>query len=512
MTTFKSFHKFIQPPLNAQAVEFTSDDILTMTGGISNYTDTQKLVCSFWFNLGNWRDEPDQTYWTVLGGGGTPSADENNQIVFVNFETVPQLPKDLYFAFFNEGLATISFAPLEDVREGWNHLVFGLEFVDGFEGPSPAMYLNGTVQSAGGATQLGGNMVWNASDLRIGRDHINTRTLRGDIAEFWLDDALLSIPLFESFYDTPLNPERLVPKNLGVDGSGPTGSAPLIYLSGNASVWNAGTNKGTSGDFDTVTGAVTDSVNEPIEVPLNVAVMTTTDLIQTSSISVYGGSFKVDWGSGTFTNYTAGSPAVVSQVPTGQIRVRENSIAPITRITFDTNTFTDIDIQHGANLTSFNNMCVGKTNLTTFNASNTYNVTDFGAAWNGCTGLTSFPLIDTSAATDFFTAWGGCTGLTTMPLIDTSLVTGFNGTWNGCSGLTSMPAIDTGASVDMNLMFKNCTSLVCLSTLDTTAVTGGNAIQLFENTPLLTSPNASEQTQLTTVPPGLNYINGSPCP
>jgi hypothetical protein len=49
---------------------------------------------------------------------------------------------------------------------------------------------------------------------------------------------------------------KFTPSQIGSDGSGPTGTAPLIYFTGEASVWNAGTNLGTGGSF-TATGTFT---------------------------------------------------------------------------------------------------------------------------------------------------------------------------------------------------------------------------------------------------------------
>ena len=54
------------------------------------------------------------------------------------------------------------------------------------------------------------------------------------------------------------------PVDLGNDGSIPTGTQPLIYFRGAKDTWNAGTNAGSGGDF-TMSGAVVDSSNEPVE-------------------------------------------------------------------------------------------------------------------------------------------------------------------------------------------------------------------------------------------------------
>lgn len=49
---------------------------------------------------------------------------------------------------------------------------------------------------------------------------------------------------------------------IGSDGSGPTGSQPLIYFTGAASVWNAGTNQGDGGNF-TQAGTAFSDVSAP---------------------------------------------------------------------------------------------------------------------------------------------------------------------------------------------------------------------------------------------------------
>jgi hypothetical protein len=52
------------------------------------------------------------------------------------------------------------------------------------------------------------------------------------------------------------------PVNLGTDGNIPTGTQPLIYLSGPATNWNAGKNFGSWSGF-TVHGTVTDCTSSP---------------------------------------------------------------------------------------------------------------------------------------------------------------------------------------------------------------------------------------------------------
>lgn len=52
------------------------------------------------------------------------------------------------------------------------------------------------------------------------------------------------------------------PVDLGIDGALPTGTGPRVFFTGDAAVWNAGTNAGTSQDF-TMHGGVTDATSSP---------------------------------------------------------------------------------------------------------------------------------------------------------------------------------------------------------------------------------------------------------
>ena len=92
-------------------------------------------------------------------------------------------------------------------------------------------------------------------------ESVNNLLLKADFADFWLAQ--------KQFLDISLqgNRERFrdalgKPVDLGSDGSKPTGTAPIIFFKGDATVWNAGTNAGTAQDF-TMVNSVTDSSSSP---------------------------------------------------------------------------------------------------------------------------------------------------------------------------------------------------------------------------------------------------------
>ena len=130
------------------------------------------------------------------------------------------------------------------------------------------MYVDG-VSNKG---QLHNNILNQFVDLThtsyyIGSQDDGTLKYNGEVSEmYWTDEYIdLSVQSNrEKFIDS--TGTGAAPVDLGSDGSSPTGTQPLLYMKGNASVWNAGTNAGSGGDF-TMTGAVTDSSNEPVELP-----------------------------------------------------------------------------------------------------------------------------------------------------------------------------------------------------------------------------------------------------
>lgn len=85
----------------------------------------------------------------------------------------------------------------------------------------------------------------NWSDWFIGSDNFGTRVLGSDVAigDFWMNYETVASPV-GVFIDGSGNP-----LSGGLDGSEFTGSDPLIYITGGADVWNAGTNAGTGGNF-----------------------------------------------------------------------------------------------------------------------------------------------------------------------------------------------------------------------------------------------------------------------
>lgn len=82
----------------------------------------------------------------------------------------------------------------------------------------------------------------------VGANGAGGTKINGELSDLWFDTTYIDLSTSNPFYDT----ETGKPKDLGVNGELPTGSAPLIYLPLRAD--NAGKNMGTGGDFTVNSG------------------------------------------------------------------------------------------------------------------------------------------------------------------------------------------------------------------------------------------------------------------
>ena len=115
------------------------------------------------------------------------------------------------------------------------------------------------------AQPIAGDTGFDEGDWMFGARPDGSLGFNGEAAECYFSNEYLDISQESNrrkFIDASGDPV-----SLGADGSTPTGTQPWIYFSGEAADWNDGTaQKGSGGNF-TMTGAVTDSTNEPIGLP-----------------------------------------------------------------------------------------------------------------------------------------------------------------------------------------------------------------------------------------------------
>lgn len=90
-----------------------------------------------------------------------------------------------------------------------------------------------------------------ATTVNVANQYTAAGGFEGELSDLWFDTTYIDLSADNPFYDT----ETGKPKYLGASGELPTGSAPLIYLPLRAD--DAGSNKGTGGDFTVNSGPYT---------------------------------------------------------------------------------------------------------------------------------------------------------------------------------------------------------------------------------------------------------------
>ena len=240
----------------ADAVEFDgTNDYLKTTSGLGA-SDNKFATYSFWFKFAT--------------AAGTDQIFSNDDGTVTNKYMYFQ--RDANERFQGQWLnaaGTITMTWVGAVNEvadtDWHHFILSVDMSDTGK---RHIYIDGVDSSPAWGVYLNENLIHSRSNWWIGtfRGLLDANVLDGDMAEFYFTNEYIDLSV-------ALNREKFIkngkPVLLGGDGSTPTGTQPLIYFNGNAAAWNAGTNAGSGGNF-TMTGAVTDSTNEPVLLPQGV--------------------------------------------------------------------------------------------------------------------------------------------------------------------------------------------------------------------------------------------------
>ena len=234
----------------ADAVDFdgTNDYLLTTTG--SGATDNNTALYSCWF-YGN---TPDATVFFVKGDNN-PNTQNFQSLQF--FYDVNGFAVRLWNGQNAQSIVyTIWSTELLEANQ-WNHILLTID------NGTLRFYINDV--AAGFSTGLstinilhsGPTYAWTGPFTNLGAQSM-------EAAEMYYTNETMDITI-------EANRRKFItstgtPADLGIIGQLPTGTSPLIYFKGDAASWNAGTNTGTVSGF-AMTGAVTDSLNEPVELP-----------------------------------------------------------------------------------------------------------------------------------------------------------------------------------------------------------------------------------------------------
>lgn len=118
------------------------------------------------------------------------------------------------------------------------------------------LYING-VNDNNTVTVINSAIDYTKTDTSVGANTDGAAKFNGGVSELWFDTSYIDFSQLSNRNKFLLNN---VPVNLGVDGSTPTGSKPLLYLNNSAASFQ--NNNGSGGNFS-VTGMLTNASTTP---------------------------------------------------------------------------------------------------------------------------------------------------------------------------------------------------------------------------------------------------------
>ena len=227
---------FPNPTITDNSVNFDgSNDYLTRGGALTGLSDGDAGSTSFWFKL-NGGDGSDVSIFTDNAGHVHIRRGSDNKIRLLMHtsgavELVDIQTSDTYTADGNWHHCMASWNTTSDTQ----HL-----YIDGVDQLSVNNSATGTID-------------YTQTDYAVGARTSGTNKINSDLAEFYFTNEYLD--LSQASNRLKFLTATGAPASLGSDGSTPTGTAAVVYLSGATSTWH--TNDGTGGGF-TENGALTD--------------------------------------------------------------------------------------------------------------------------------------------------------------------------------------------------------------------------------------------------------------
>lgn len=229
---------------SANAVTFDgTNDGLNRGAALDGSSNTKTMILSFWFRVNGSNGSP----LTFLENSNNRLSvfRRNDDKIDFNFEGSGDNPWNF-----------ITAATFTTSNSEWVHILVS------FDAAASAfhIFVNDASASIESSVTNDVEMDMSATDWFIGTFSVGplVQPLDADLSEFYFTDEFLDISI-EANRRKFIDPTGK-PVDLRSDGSAPTGTAPLIFMTGSTDTWH--TNKGSGGGF-TETGALTDATNSP---------------------------------------------------------------------------------------------------------------------------------------------------------------------------------------------------------------------------------------------------------
>jgi hypothetical protein len=275
-----------------QAVEFDgASDRLQYSGALAG-SDSTNFLCSLWF----YHDTAD----TESKGNFIIGQKSGSKILVFDGLNGAGDGKVYIYLRDSGGTTRLQIQTANEYWDGeWHHMMAS------WNGTTAHLYIDGVSDKVEN-TNSNSAIAWNFCDTwGVGGRYDGLETNESHLAEVYCTNEYLDLSSSanrDKFFDST----NRTPVSLGTDGSTPTGTQPLIYFSGEASVWNAGTNFGSTTGWS-MGGSVTDSTVEPIVFSVDprttqsVPLLIEGDLQISTAQSQFGGSSLLFDGTDHFT-------------------------------------------------------------------------------------------------------------------------------------------------------------------------------------------------------------------
>lgn len=233
--TFEHPSELWTPPASGfTAVTFDGvSDYTVKSGGLDGAVDGPTGTFAAKFSV----DGGDGTFRKILGSSGGRVA-------------AVVTSADAFRFTVADATGTTLFQVLSSVAHGEHEAMISYNLI----GASPVVqyWLDGVDQGSPG-TVVAGDADVTTSSWSAGGESNGISLHNGSLSYAYFDDAYVDLSV-------EANRDKFLAASIGANGEGPTGSAPLVYLTGNAAAWNdaAGLNLGTGGAF-VMSGAVVDA-------------------------------------------------------------------------------------------------------------------------------------------------------------------------------------------------------------------------------------------------------------
>jgi hypothetical protein len=239
------------PTLIADAADFDgTNDYMARGGDLTGIVNGKSGILSFWYRV----DGGD-------GGNRIVIGDQASGRFWLRHSTGNLLTLYGYSPTGSESIALFSNTAYT-TSASWLHVLMSWDLAT----TTTYLYINDVSDKSASSRSANLDIDYTLSaDLRIGAQPSGAEKINGCLAEFYFSPG--------NYLDLSIkaNRRRFItadgkPAQLGIDGSVPTGTAPILYLhlDNGEAVENFATNRGTGGNF-TITGTLDAASTSPTD-------------------------------------------------------------------------------------------------------------------------------------------------------------------------------------------------------------------------------------------------------